>query len=515
MIAFLNVSSLWMKKISKTKHLPWLVAVLTGMLMPLGFAPFHLPGATILSLALFYTQIQKASRKRVFLIGWLFGLGFLGVGISWVNVSVHTYGHLNMLASMGITTLLIFYLALYPAICALAFHYLRYAQSSPLKNCLLFSSLWCCSEYLRATLFTGFPWLLIGFGQIDTPLKHLLPIIGVYGIGFLTVLAACCLAQAVHKNRFCLSWLMAFVTILILPASLSTYHWSRVDTHPMSVGVIQANLSMRDKWDERLFWKIITHYHTHINALMGKHLIVLPESAIPLPASYVHEFLQEIHQQAKQAGTAILVGIPEEANHEQTYYYNTLTAFGRASGSYRKQHLVPFGEYIPHALLNVLQWLSLDMSNMQAGDASQPLSKAQDRPFAALICYELAYPSLLRQQLPTAQWIVSLSDDGWFGHSLALYQHLQMAQVLSILSARYQIVANNDGLSSLITPQGNVSHALPAFSSGVLEGNIYTAQGSTPWVKWGDSPIFSLCCMMILAAILQKYCAKMFYKPTV
>ncbi|PJD93620.1 MAG: apolipoprotein N-acyltransferase [Legionella sp.] len=505
MISFLNTPFESLRKNSKIKYLPWLLAVLTGTLLPLGFAPFHIPGAAILGIALFYTQIQKTTRKKAFLLGWLFGLGFLGVGISWVNISVHTYGHLNLLVSAGITTLLIFYLALFPGLCAFAFHCLRQPQTSTLQNCLLFSSLWCLSEYLRATVFTGFPWLLIGFGQIDTPLKYLMPIVGVYGVGFLTILAACCLAQAVNNHKFYVSWLIAFVVILILPSGLSTIHWSRVDNQPISIGIIQANLSMRDKWDERLFWNIIDHYNTHITALMGKHLIVLPESAIPLPASYVHEFLNDIDQQAQKAGTAVLMGIPEEANHEQTYFYNTLTTLGLASGSYRKQHLVPFGEYIPHPLIHLLQWLNLDMSNMQEGQIGQPLTLAHQHPFATLICYELAYPQLLRQQLPAAQWIVSLSDDGWFGHSLALYQHLQIAQSLSLLTARYQIVANNDGLSSIITSQGHISHELPAFSAGILEGTIYAATGNTPWVKWGDRPILSLAMLIILSMFLQKF----------
>ena len=130
---------------------------------------------------------------------------------------------------------------------------------------------------------------------------------------------------------------------------------------------------------------------------------------------------------------------------------------------------------------------------------------AHQRPFATLICYELAYPNLLRQQLPQAQWIVSLSDDGWFGHSLASYQHLQMAQALSILTSRYQIVANNDGLSSIITPTGIVSHSLPAFTSGILEGNIHPSHGSTPWVRWGDWPIIGLCIAILCAHLVYVF----------
>lgn len=486
----------------------WMWLILTGMLLPLGFAPFHFPGAAILGIALFYYQIQNTRPQQAFLQGLALGLGLFGLGISWVSISIHAYGHLANLYAYLITGLFVFYLALFPALCGFLFRALCPSEHkhNHCKQILLFSSLWCLTEYLRANLMTGFPWLLLGFGQIDTPLKYLLPITGVYGISFLTVLAACCLTHAIQRNTSArIAWLLGFVLILLTPESLKHISWSQLEKNPLSVGVIQANLSMRDKWDETLFWKIINHYQQAIQPLLGKkQIIILPEAAIPLPAGYLQDFLTSLHQQAKNNQSAILFGIPEEIKPEKIYFYNTLSTLGQAKGVYRKQHLVPFGEYIPYYLAPLLRKLNLVMSDMQAGDPKQPLASVRHHPFASLICYELAYPSLLRQQLPRAQWIVSLSDDGWFGHSLASYQHLQMAQALSILTSRYQIVANNDGLSSIITPQGLLQHTLPAFSAGILEGNIYPAQGTTPWVKWGDTPILSFCALMGAIGLVKR-----------
>lgn len=501
----------FLKNRSGTKQVAWLLLVATGMLLPLGFAPFHLPGAAILGLSLFYKQIQSSRPKKAFFQGLVFGIGLFGLGVSWVSISIHSYGHLPLFLAYLITAGFVLYLALFPALCACLFRLLCYSSLATLSKVLLFSSIWCFTEYLRAICFTGFPWLSLGFGQIDTPLRYLLPITGIYGLSFIAVLAAGCLNYAIGKS-YSTAWLLSFVLLLITPESLRTVQWSKSEHHPLTVGVIQANISMRDKWDEAVFWQIMGHYQNAIQQLMGKkQIILLPESAFPMPAEYIQNYLTDLHQQAKKSGTALLLGIPEavpllpkHSEHPSELFYNTLSTLGSASGVYRKQHLVPFGEYIPSFFAHMLMSLNLIPSDMQAGTAHQSLVRAHNRPFATLICYELAYPQLLRQQLPTAQWIVSLSDDGWFGHSLASYQHLQMAQALSILTSRYQIVANNDGLSSIISPQGNFNHTLPAFTSGILEGDIYPTQGVTPWLKWGDRPILGLCALIFLGVLWKR-----------
>ena len=483
----------------------WLIAFFAGALATLGFAPFHHPGAILLSMSVLYTQLHLSTRKQSWFIGLAFGLGLMSVGISWVSVSIHLYGHLPILAALGITAIFVFYLGLYPALCTLSYQYLA-RPNAPLVNALLFSSLWCISEYLRAHVFTGFPWLLLGFGQIDTPLKYMLPIIGIYGVSFLTVFAATALSHTVRKIPYSFYWLITFVSILIAPACLHWFAWSPTSKHSLSISMIQANLSMRDKWDETLFWKIFEHYKHATEDFLGKaELIILPESAIPLPATYVQEWLTDLNFRAKRMDSAVLMGIPEESDAQQIDFYNTIIGLGTASGSYRKQQLVPFGEYIPKVFQPVMHWLALPQSTMISGPNHPRLMTVNHHPFASLICYELAYPELLRQQLPEAQWIVSLSDDGWFGHSFALYQHVQMAQVFSMLSNRYQVVANNSGLSSLINNQGDIIHALPAHTSGILKGTIYALEGRTPWMILGDKPVLVMCAVLIGLIAVRRF----------
>ena len=256
-------------------------------------------------MALLYAQLINASLKPLkqsLLLGFVFGLGFFSFGVSWVYVSIHEYGHLNLIFSAIITLIFIAYLALYPAIIALAYR-VSSLKNSRLFSALLFSATWCLGEYLRSSLMGGFPWLLLGTGQVDTPLGYLLPIIGIYVASFLTCFVAACLVislQTYGTKRY--FWLAAFIVILLSPLGLKDKAWTTLSPTPLTIAIIQNNLSMRDKWDEALFWQIIHTYQQNIETLVKTvQLIVMPESAIPLPATYLNDFIDAIHKQAQYA----------------------------------------------------------------------------------------------------------------------------------------------------------------------------------------------------------------------
>jgi apolipoprotein N-acyltransferase len=493
-------------------YLKFLFTFIMGLLGPLGFAPFHLPGFIILSLAFLFVSLTHCLPKQSFYIGLFYGMGYFGFGVSWVIVSIHDYGHLNYFFSALITLIFIMYLSLFPALVAYFFKILE-LKHHPLCSAILFSILWCLSEYLRSTLFSGFPWLLAGTTLIDTPIRYLAPLIGVYGLSLFCVFSAAFIALIISeqsKKRYV--YVSIFILMMVTPVLCKNVHWTQIQKDQITVGAVQANLSMRDKWDENLFWNLLNYYETAINQLLGKQLIILPESAIPLPASYLDKYLHQLNDKALKANSALMLGILQPTNDSEVNYYNSVITLGDAKGKKRKHHLVPFGEYIPKSLRLINHWLNLPEPNLVPGKKKQTLIKIANHPIASLICYEIAYPFILRDQMPKAQWIVSISDNGWFGHSLASYQQLQMAQILSLLTGRYQIVVNNDGLSSVINANGDIVDTLPPFSSGILKSSIYAAKGTTPWIIWHEYPSLIFCLCFLLVTLIGRRLGRLTHK---
>lgn len=476
---------------------------LFGCLGPLGFAPFHVPGALILSLSVLFAHTLKVTKRQAVFLGFVYGIGYFGIGTSWVYVSIHAYGHLNILLSAFLTFLFIAYLSLFTALATYSFKFIT-PKNRPLIASLSFSALWILCEYFRSQLLSGFPWLLAGYAQMDTPGKILLPIIGIYGSGFFICLSATFLTHAAQTYQLKRTgWIIGFLAMLLVPNLLSNKQWTQRSKNPVSVAAIQANLSMKDKWDETLFWQLLAHYKDKTKQLIGhKDVIILPESAIPIPQVYITEFLDDINQYALRNHTSVLLGIPGQSPKKN--FYNSLISLGQAQGEYHKIHLVPFGEYIPRPFKKISKLLDIPIVDMEAGLERQSPVTINGIPIATLICYELAYPSLLRPQLPNAHWIVSISDYGWFGHSLAAYQQIQMAQALSVLTGRYQIVVNNDGLSSIINNDGEIKEQLPAFTAGVLVGDLYSGYASTPWVTYGDQPLLLTLLALIVTILLLR-----------
>ena len=529
-------------------------AAFAGILMPLSFAPFHFPGLAILGLAMLYAELQNKTIKQATKIGLVFGTSYMAVGVSWVYISIHLYGNLNIFMSVLITIIFIFYLAIFYILQAITFTYiqsnirplskpscrgnllrrfgarilmyLRGHSGSALRvssqftstagfgkrsiqkiyKILSFAATWCLAEYLRANFATGFPWLMVGFGQVDSPLSGLLPYIGIYGVSFLVCIAACLVYYITNNKKHAFAsipYLVALMSILLAPNLLTNNSKSINESIP--TGVIQANLSMREKWDNAIFSQITTRYQNGVNALKNKaQFIIMPESAIPVPKEYASEFINNINNLTKKYNNSILMGIPHPANKEETLYYNTATFFGGSKGSYYKQHLVPFGEYIPKPFQAITNALQIPDPSMASGKTKQELLTFKNHPFANLICFEVAYPEILRQQLPRAEWIVAISDVGWFGHSLAIYQQLQMSQALSAMTGRYQVVANNNGLSSIINNHGKIVNSLPAYTSKELYGHIQTANDATIWTIIGDMPYLYLCIVIIIIALVNK-----------
>ncbi len=466
-----------------------------GALFPLGFAPFNHAEVLFLILIAFFGGNHHYPHP--FRFGFVFGLGLATTGLSWIYVSIHQYGHLHPIIAIFITLIFVCYIGTFYGLLSQFCRYLD-QRKSLVYSPLCFASIWMIFEWARATLFGGFPWLLLGQAAIDSPFHRLLPVIGIYGTGLIMSWTAASiylglLQRGLKKLSLCLP-IMLLLILKSLPAEINEKAYERLNTT-----LIQANVAMLEKWDEAYFWKNYLYYlQTIKNELHKNKLIILPEAAISAPSNYMHDELRRIDLMAKNKDSAIVLGIPQAVSSETDDYYNGSIALGSAFGHYYKQQLVPFGEYVPHLFSKLLNWLQVPIVNTISGNSHQIPIQIFKQPVASLICYELAYSEILRPQVEASRFIITMSDDAWFGHSLALHQHLQMARTLALMSHRFLIFANNNGLSSVINEQGQIVAKAPLWQKSNVNHTIHLLTQITPWVRWGDKPTFAFSLLILI-----------------
>ncbi len=464
------------------------LALLLGGLMPLGFAPRSWHLLVIVAPALLMLLGDHASARRAAWRGLLFGSGMFAGGVYWVYISFHDFGHLHTGAALTLTLLFILLLAAFPALLMFVVHPLRRARSR-LPLALAFAAGWALLDWVRSWLFTGFPWLALGYAQTDSPLAGYAPVVGVFGVSFVSVLLAALLANLV-ATRFTSGWktLSVMVLIVVTGSILSRIEWTEPDGGALSVALVQGNIEQDKKWLSSSLLDTLDLYMELVESSLDADVVVLPETAIPENLSRVPDFTEAIDVFAKQQQATVLVGIPIDRNGR---FYNGIKAYGQSLGEYRKRHLVPFGEYMPWrqqfpALKNILD---APMSNFSPGDARQGPLNLGGQPVGLSICYEDVFANTMFSVLPAARWLINISNDGWFGDSAAPHQHLQITRMRAIESGRYIARATNTGITAIINHHGEVVASTPQFTRTVLKGEVALRKGTTPYVKTGDTPV--------------------------
>ena len=456
-----------------------------GALLPLAFAPFNLYLLSIVIPSLLLAFLQTPSPRVAFFRGWCFGFGVFLVGASWVFVSIHRYGHSNIVLALLLTLLFTAFLGLYYALQCYVLCKL-FKKPSWQKNVLGFPIIWLIFEILRCKVLTGFPWLLLGYSQTNAPFAAFAPIIGVYGVSLLLVFMSSLLFMA-WRGRWCVT-LIIFIVIFSLAGYLKDKSWTTTVKKPLTVSLIQGNIPQELKWQQSALNGILKTYVDLSKQHFNSRLIVWPEGAIPLPTPYSQPFIDPMAALAKQHQSTILSGVLTQSATNGRYY-NSVLAFGMDKGRYDKRHLVPFGEYVPlqSLLRGLINFFNLPMSDLNSGQAGQPLIKVGDDQLAPFICYEIAYPSLIPANMAKADAIVYISDDSWFGDSIASAQQTQFAQMRALETGRYVIAATNNGITAIINDKGHLIKQLPRFNRAVLNGQVPARQGFTPYlhmVKW-------------------------------
>lgn len=490
---------------------PYILAIIGGVLLPLSLAPFNYTMAAFASPAVLLYCLSQASRKSSFLLGLCFGCGLFGLGISWIYVSIHDYSDTAMILAILMTSLFVFLMSLFPAF--MSYLLVKLFPQNNFQRCILaFPVIWVLFELFRGWVFTGLPWLYIGYSQLPTHLSALAPIGGIWLVSWATVFISSILYSIFDyvyehkKNKFLRNSLV--IILLASWGSVSYLHnhfnWTYSKGEPINVSLVQGNIPQLLRWDPNEIAKTIGIYQQltalDLQSNVKPNIIVWPESAIPVPLPESKALITNMDAELKKHHVTLITGLPVETQNPKTgntAYYNALISLGAGSGTYFKQQLVPFGEYVPFekALRGAIRLLNLPMSSFISSTQSPGPLLANDLKVAPAICYEIAYPNLVRKAVKSdantglADFIITVSNDAWFGNSIGPNQHLEIAQFRALETGRYLLRATNTGLTAVIDPKGDIQSIAPSFETTILKDKIWAMTKATPWVQYGLLPL--------------------------
>ncbi|WP_018232143.1 apolipoprotein N-acyltransferase [Thioalkalivibrio thiocyanodenitrificans] len=463
------------------------LALLAGVLLALAFAPYALRPLSILAPALLFLLWWDRTPGRAAWLGYLFGLGMFGAGVHWIYHSLYLFGAAIAPLAAFITALFVAFLALYPAL--LGYLLARFGPRLPgLALAVCFPAAWVLFEWWRGWFLTGFPWLLLGTAHVDTALAGYVPVLGAYGASLAAALMAGLLAWMVVRwsLRTLGGGLAALALVWALGVGLARIEWTGVDGEPITVSLVQGNVDQKEKWGPDAVEEALELYGGLTRQALGSDIVLWPETAIPTFYHEVEEPMTEIAAEVEAAGGALVTGI-FVYRFATGDMYNSIVHVTGHPAAYHKRHLVPFGEYLP--LRGLLMWLDdyldIPMSDLSPG-SGRPLLDVGGIIVGTSVCYEDAFGGQVIQALPEAQLLVNVSNDAWFGDSIAPHQHLEIARMRSLETGRDMLRATNTGVSAVIGHRGELIATSPQFETHVLTAEARLRSGLTPFGRWGN-----------------------------
>ena len=471
---------------------------LAGAATVLAFAPLGLFPLAFLTFGLLAHFWMAATPRQAFWSGYAFGLGLFGAGVSWVYVSLHTFGAMPLPLAAVATFLFCAFLALFPA--AAGWLQARIPAHTYLRACLLIPAAWTLVEWLLSWIFTGFPWLSIGYASVSWPLQGYAPLLGVFGLSFITVSLGG-MAWLLFQRQRLLAFATTFIAIIVAGQALRHVHWTEPAGEPVSAALLQGNIEQDLKFRPESYAKILATYVRLAESTSAK-LIVFPETSIPRFLDRIEpEFLEHLASVAKRNGGDLLLGVPYRKSSEE--YFNTVISLGTSPPqAYHKSHLVPFGEFIPPGFGWLLSVLEIPLSDFSRGGHDQPPIAAAGQRVAVNICYEDAFGDEIARRVREATILVNVSNVAWFGDSLAPAQHLQIARLRAVETGRMHLAATNTGITAAIDRDGRVLARLAQFTEGRLEVSAQGYGGATPYARYADWPVVIVSLLVLAGALL-------------
>lgn len=485
-------------------------AYVAGAMITLACAPFNLYLGAVLSPSYLLYLWHDTKPAEAFYRGFWYGVGLFGSGVYWVFISLHTYGQISRSIALILTSGFIAYLALFPALQGYILQRF-WPHNTSSKFLTAFPVVWVMSEWIRSWLFTGFPWLNLGYSQINNPaLRGFAPILSVYGVLLATVISSGLIfnwyrAWQAKNQRLAALNLLGLISLWLLGLTLNQIIWTKPCSAPFKVSLVQANVPQEIKWQAQNLIPTLRLYLKLTQKLWSHNVIIWPESAIPLALNDSQPLINYLTRHALSHQSSLITGIPVRNSHNQ--YYNAIIALGHSSGIYFKQHLVPFGEYIPmqNLLGPIFKLLAIPIPDLIPNPGPPKLlflpPKIKLQP---VICYEIAFPEQILAAAQASNILLTITNDGWFGRSIAAAQHLQIAQMRSLELGKPGLLASNNGPTALIDAHGQITAAAPALVRYVLTGKTSAHCGTTPWQRYGMKTLWLILGTMLLISRIKK-----------
>jgi len=479
------------------------LTLIAGALTVFAFAPFRLFWLMPLLLAVPALLAQRAPR-HAFLFGYLWGLAAYTSNFHWIYNSLHDIAGLPMWIAAPLVLLLPAYLALYPG---LATWFAVRVDTRPwLRWVVAFPAAWTVTEWLRSWVLTGFPWGAVGYSQItESPLAGFAPVTGTLGVTYAVALSAGLLALLPLQK-----WRGQLLAVALGLALWSGGHWLKGQEwttpigKPLKVALAQGNIPQSLKWDPANFEHSLARYYQMV-ATTQADLMILPETALPvflgdLPSGY----LTMLNSAAASKKMALATGIPRRTPDGRGYLNAVVALSEPGQPYYAKDHLVPFGEFVPLPLVTgwIYQFMNMPLSGFTGGGRDQaPLSLAGQQ-VAFNVCYEDSFGDELIGSAAHATLLANVSNLAWFGQSNAMSQHLQLSQARALEMGRYMVRATNTGMTAIVRPNGEIGAVAAPDTEQVLVGTVTGRTGLTPYMRHGDLPALLLSGALMLLTLL-------------
>ena len=484
-----------------------MLALIAGALIPLSLAPFNYWWTGPIALAALAACLQHSSPRESLLRGWLFGSGSFLAGVSWIYVAMYVYGNTSAALSALMTGL--FCLALGLVTGLFAYSYSRFLRTEGSTNILGFAAAWVIFEWFRGWFMTGFPWLYLGYAHVSTPLSGWGPIVGIYGLSFWTALSGAALYVALREVRSrplsATLPLLCCGALMLQGQLLTSTEWTQLkERPPLRIGAVQANISQDKKWDYTHYWKTLELYDTQSEKLWADaDLVIWPEAAIPALYHHALPFFDYIRERAQANNSALITGVPTRDDEDM---YNSVMVISGGEGTYHKQRLVPFGEYVPLAqyIRGLISFFDLPMSSFSWGGPDQGPLQVKDWLLAPSICYEIVYPDLVARSARNADVLFTISNDAWFGKSIGPAQHMEMAQMRALENGRELIRVTGTGITAITDHRGQIKTRIPAHEQALLRGAVSAREGQTPFNRLGSTPIIAGCFLLIAVSVILR-----------